>query len=110
MVGRPDVAQKRTCAIADRRDLDRKSGRSKADGPILIWRRLLLSRTGASGVASRDGGAMGRVGRRSCRICAVVLRVRGWGVMARGEVTRHMIPRCRAYHHLRQDGAWGAVH
>src|SRR3546814_17303500 len=67
MVGRPDVAQKRTCAIADRRDLDRKSGRSKADGPILIWRRLLLSSTGASGVASRDGGALDRVGARPCR-------------------------------------------
>src|SRR3546814_6918215 len=61
---------KRTCAIADRRDLDRKSGRSKADGPILIWRRLLLSSTGASGVASRDGGALDRVGARPCRIPA----------------------------------------
>src|SRR3546814_13855373 len=35
MVGRPDVAQKRTCAIADRGGLDRKSDSSKAEGTIL---------------------------------------------------------------------------
>src|SRR3546814_19557710 len=68
MVGRPDVAQKRTCAIADRRDLDRKRGSSKADGPILIWRRLPLRRNGASGVASGGGGAVERVGARAVRI------------------------------------------
>src|SRR3546814_18962087 len=95
MVGRPDVAQKRTCAIADRRDLDRTSGRSKADGPISIWRRLLLSSTGASGVASRDGGALDRVGARTWRIPALVARACGQAGAARGADNGARTPRCR---------------
>ena len=76
MVGKPGAAQKRTCAIADRRDMGRKSGRGKADGPVLIERRLLLGSIGASASASRCGSALDRVCARPCRVTAQVSRMR----------------------------------
>ena len=62
MVGLLRVAEKRTFAIADRLDLGRESGRPKADGPILVWRRPLMSSAGASGSAPRRGSALGEKG------------------------------------------------
>ena len=84
MVGKPGAAQKRTCVRADRLNLDRKSGRRKADVLILIVGRLLLGSTGASVTASRRVSALDRVGARPCRITAQVSRVRGMAVAARG--------------------------
>src|SRR5690606_31208535 len=83
IVGKPGAAEKRTCAIADRLDMGRKSGRGKSDGPILIWRRLLLGSVGASGSASRRGCALDRVGARPCRVTAQVSRMRVGTVAAR---------------------------
>ena len=70
------AAQNRTYLRSDRLNLDRKSGRGKSDGPILIWRRLLLGSVGASGSASRRGCALDRVGARPCRVTAPVSRMR----------------------------------
>src|SRR3546814_1859415 len=77
------AAQKRTCATADGLDLDRKSGRRKADGPILRFRRLLLGSVGASGTASRRGSALEDRVDGPFRVTAPVSRMRAPAVAAR---------------------------
>ena len=55
------AAQNRTYLRSDRLNLDCKSGRRKADGPILRFRRLLLGRASASVSASGRRAAPGIV-------------------------------------------------
>src|SRR3546814_15692374 len=58
------AAQNRTYLRSDRLNLDRKSGRAKADGPILTVRRLLLGSVGASGRSEER-----RVGKECVSTC-----------------------------------------
>ena len=77
------AAQNRTHLRADRPDLGRASGRRKADGPILRFRRLLLGSAGASGSTSRRGCALEEEGVGPCRVTAQVPRMRVRTVAAR---------------------------
>ena len=84
MVGKPGAAQNRTYLRSDRLNMDGESGRRKADGGILRFRRLLLGSAVASGVASRRGCALDRVCARPCRVTAQVSRMRPQAGAARG--------------------------
>src|SRR3546814_19945900 len=64
-------------------DVDRKSGRRKADVPILRFRRLLLGSVGASGTASRRGSALEDRVDGPFRVTAPVSRMRAPAVAAR---------------------------
>src|SRR3546814_1405354 len=75
-LGLTDAAQNRTHLRSDLLNLDRKSGRRKADGPILRFRRLLLGSAGASGSTSRRGCALEEEGVGPCRVTAPVSRIR----------------------------------
>jgi hypothetical protein len=83
-LGLTDAAQNRTHLRADRLDLDRKSGRRKADMPILVWRCPLMGSTDASVSASGRRAAPGVGVDEPCRVTAPVSRMRVMAVAALG--------------------------